>query len=254
MWKRLCARVKERQARATMNWFWLSVRAGKSARMMCDQHVVKMPLEACQLLFTTMHARGEEGWDRDCPREGGAYVATHINHPIAIWARLSVTNFVTLATHAIALCREYSRRYEGRVHACQPLLEWMLHAGTGRWKRGDDELGLEKALLRFTEGTLLAARQVPAGCSPVPVCPGPHAELVRYVAERTKGSLVAAYRALYCAKSASFAMRYKLGIAEPPRWLRPMTVPRAPTVEVAVSVPTTARKRPRHVADIRSQP
>jgi hypothetical protein len=138
------------------------------------------------------------------------------------------------------------------VHVCQPLLEWMLHAGTGRLKRGDGELGLAKALLHYTDGTLLAVSHVPAGCSPVPVCPGPHADLVRYVAERTKGSLVAAYRALYCLKASAFAMRYKRGIATPPRWLHPLATRKAPA-ETAVSAPGRARKRPRQAADRQSQ-
>jgi len=211
-----------------MNWFWLSVGAGESARMMCDQHVVKMPLEACQLLFTTMHARGEQGWEEGCPRKEGVYVATHVNHPIAIWLRLGVANFGTLATHAIALCREYSRRYEGRVHACHPLLEWLLEIGPQRWRREDGNLGLRTAMLEYTKGTLLAGRHVPAGCTPVPVCPGPHASLVQFVAKRTGGSLVAAYRALYCAKAASFAMRYKRDVAVPPTWLRPLPYSCAP--------------------------
>jgi hypothetical protein len=50
---------------------------------------------------------------------------THKNHPCAIWARESQDNFVWLANHGIALCKEYTFRY-GKQHACLNKIHWIL--------------------------------------------------------------------------------------------------------------------------------
>lgn len=50
------------------------------------------------------------------------YKLTHKNHPCAKWARASVSNYVWLCQHGIALCKEYTHRY-GRIHKSQEIIE-----------------------------------------------------------------------------------------------------------------------------------
>jgi hypothetical protein len=91
-----------------MNIFYLSEDPRKAATMMYNKHVVKMILESAQLLCTAHVV--SDGDKADVP-----YKVTHKNHPSAIWARESVSNYVWLYDHMIALGEEYTRRY-GKKH------------------------------------------------------------------------------------------------------------------------------------------
>jgi hypothetical protein len=108
----------------TMNLFWLSVIMSKNAKYHCDQHVVKMPLEAVQLLYTAWSIlEPEQQWRRQAPlNKAGTehgYRATHRNHPLARWVRRSTTNYQLCADYALALCAEYTRRYSKHLHVEQ---------------------------------------------------------------------------------------------------------------------------------------
>jgi hypothetical protein len=92
----------------TMNIFYLSEDPNEAAKMMYNKHVVKMILESAQLLCTAHII--SDGEAADVP-----YKATHKNHPSAIWARESVSNYIWLYDHMIALGNEYTRRY-GKKH------------------------------------------------------------------------------------------------------------------------------------------
>ena len=92
----------------TMNIFYLSEDPNQAAKMMYNKHVVKMILESAQLLCTAHII--SDGEAADVP-----YKATHKNHPSAIWARESVSNYIWLYDHMIALGNEYTRRY-GKKH------------------------------------------------------------------------------------------------------------------------------------------
>lgn len=48
------------------------------------------------------------------------YLATHANHPSAIWIRERVENYLWLVDHFFALMDEYTFRYE-KVHATKKL-------------------------------------------------------------------------------------------------------------------------------------
>ena len=107
-----------------MNIFYLSTCPVKSAQAMTDKHIVKMPLEAAQLLCTAH--RVLDGTPTTRLSKSGArlkrynhplpiYKATHINHPSAIWVRESADNYAWLYSHFLALCVEYTTRY-GKTH------------------------------------------------------------------------------------------------------------------------------------------
>lgn len=101
-----------------MNIFVLSYDPRAAARMQCDAHVVKMPLETAQLLCTAFPA-GE-----------APYRPTHERHPCALWTRRSRANYGWLLEHGRALCREYSIRY-GRTHASEAVVRWCADRASG---------------------------------------------------------------------------------------------------------------------------
>lgn len=90
-----------------MNIFILSTNPVLAAQMQCDKHVVKMILETTQILSTVL---------------GGPYKPTHQNHPCVKWAAETVGNRLWLIDHGIALCDEYTERYEKR-HKCADIIE-----------------------------------------------------------------------------------------------------------------------------------
>ena len=91
-----------------MNIFYLSTDPQKAAKYMYNKHVVKMILESAQLLCTAHII--SDGPDANVP-----YKVTHKNHPSAIWARESTSNYKWLYDHMMALGEEYTRRY-GKKH------------------------------------------------------------------------------------------------------------------------------------------
>jgi len=94
-----------------MNIFVLSEDPITAARMHCNKHIVKMPLEVAQMLCSAFE-QGEAPYRR-----------THYNHPCSKWARASRQNYEWLITHGIALCLEYSARY-GKIHKSMEIINW----------------------------------------------------------------------------------------------------------------------------------
>lgn len=95
-----------------MNIFVLHEDPKIAAQQQCDKHVVKMVLESAQLLCTAVNLTGGEA----------KYKVTHKNHPCSVWARSTKGNFNWLKVHALALCEEYTRRYNKR-HKSQDVIE-----------------------------------------------------------------------------------------------------------------------------------
>ena len=106
-----------------MNIFALDENPVIAASMMMDKHVVKMPTETCQMLHTNyqyMSFVKEYGYVPS-QAELRKYHIPHLmkpvmmNHPSTKWARESKQNHEWLVEHAIAICKEYTRRYN-KVH------------------------------------------------------------------------------------------------------------------------------------------
>ncbi|WMX18611.1 pyrimidine dimer DNA glycosylase/endonuclease V [Aeromonas phage 1233] len=96
-----------------MNIFFLDESPVKAAEFHCDRHVVKMILETAQLCSTAhVVLDGVQV----------AYKATHINHPSAVWVRMSSANYEWAYKLLVALCEEYRYRY-GKTHATEVHLE-----------------------------------------------------------------------------------------------------------------------------------
>jgi len=57
-----------------------------------------------------------------------AYKLSHKNHPCAIWARESLSNYLWLASLGWWLCKEYQYRYgEQKVHKTESHIVWLLN-------------------------------------------------------------------------------------------------------------------------------
>jgi|TARA_R100000005_G_C4995255_1_gene202150 hypothetical protein len=93
-----------------MNIFYLSEDATECAKQHCDKHTVKMILEYAQMLSTAHRVLdGDEYADTH-----NLYKIAHKNHPSTIWARSSSLNYRYLYDLFVALCDEYTKRYEKR--------------------------------------------------------------------------------------------------------------------------------------------
>jgi len=101
-----------------MNIFVLDWDVKKCAQYHNDKHVVKMILETAQLLCGVHHMTPQV-----TPQV--PYKLSHKNHPCAIWARKSLTNYLWLCELGLELSKEYTHRY-GKRHKSQDVIEWCI--------------------------------------------------------------------------------------------------------------------------------
>ena len=101
-----------------MNIFILDLDVEKCAQYHVDKHVVKMVLETAQLLCGVHHMAPQV-----TPQV--PYKLSHKNHPCAIWARHSLSNYLYLCELGLELCNEYTYRYS-KKHKSQDVIEWCL--------------------------------------------------------------------------------------------------------------------------------
>jgi len=112
-----------------MNIFYLDKDPSKCAKMHCDKHVVKMILEYTQLLSTAhrlhdgtqtivvVNNRKLKRWTlEDVKMNDRLFLASHINHPSALWARETEEQYLWLYRLLTHLCKEYNHRYK-KTHA-----------------------------------------------------------------------------------------------------------------------------------------
>jgi len=85
-----------------------------AAQYQCDKHIVKMPTETAQMLSTAIAYLGIE--------DNNLYKSGFKNHPCSIWTRMTKKNFIWLCDHGLALCEEYTKRYN-KIHKAQNIIE-----------------------------------------------------------------------------------------------------------------------------------
>ena len=91
----------------------------QSARNLPDKHIVKMPLETCQML-AIIYSDWYYGVGKLYKQDGTPYRTAHgafRKHPCTMWAAATPYNLAWLIRHGYALCDEYTQRY-GKVHTC----------------------------------------------------------------------------------------------------------------------------------------
>ena len=175
--------------------FWLARIAQEAAKAHCDKHIVKMPLEATQLLYTAQWLRhgDDESWRDAAPltKTGSrGYGVTHKNHPVALWVRQSPQHYERACVLGLALCREYSERY-GRRHACEDHLEF-LRENPPPFEPHEGQLDL-----------------------PPPQCMPEEFRVADSASSSSWDAVIQAYRAYYLGSKADIA---KWAHSEPPQW------------------------------------
>tara|TARA_R100000541_G_scaffold14337_5_gene23754 strand:+ start:309 stop:809 length:501 start_codon:yes stop_codon:yes gene_type:complete len=93
-----------------MNRFIIDEDPDSIARALCDQHVVKMPLEEAQMLCTALWHHAPE-----YAEENDLYKPVHQKHPCTLWAMKTRYNFRFAYNLYCAMLREYTYRY-GKCH------------------------------------------------------------------------------------------------------------------------------------------
>jgi hypothetical protein len=144
-----------------MNIFVLSVDPKEAAKAHGDKHVVKMILEACQMLYTAhwicahpellLHkapikvAAAQKLLQvpehmATAPKRKSSYASAneepgfrpvHLHHPCTVWVRTSLANYMWLTELALAIANEYEYRFackgksKEKVHSCKAHARWL---------------------------------------------------------------------------------------------------------------------------------
>jgi len=96
-----------------MNIFFLSLIPTEIAEMSCDQHVVKIQLEICQMLYTAWYFSSEENYiQENAPyTKDGKRRGYRAAHPMTMWIGSSLENYIYACEIGMALTLEYTYRY-----------------------------------------------------------------------------------------------------------------------------------------------
>ena len=93
-----------------MNRFIIEESPHKIAKSLCDQHIVKMPLEEAQMLCTALWHHAPQYAEQE-----GLYKPVHQKHPCTLWAIENRTNYMFAYRLYSAMLHEYTNRY-GKGH------------------------------------------------------------------------------------------------------------------------------------------
>ena len=93
----------------------------KSAEVLPDKHIVKMPLETCQML-AVVYSKWYFNWGDELlhKKDGSPYntkKGAFRGHPCTVWAAEDIHKTAWLIAHGVALCYEYWKRYD-KIHSC----------------------------------------------------------------------------------------------------------------------------------------
>lgn len=105
-----------------MNIFYLSHDPKKAAAYHYNKHIVKMPLEAAQMLCTAHHVLGElHNYDTSYI----PYRKTHVNHPSTIWVRSDILHYYWTYDYMMELGKIYTQKYKRShltIEKCRDIL------------------------------------------------------------------------------------------------------------------------------------
>lgn len=103
-----------------MNIFYTDRCPITAAQSLPDKHIVKMPVEAVQMLVSACLANGIQ--PKVVTKAGTLHKGGYHSHPCTVWAGINRANFYWTWRWGKALCAEYTKRY-GKVHFAQGQLE-----------------------------------------------------------------------------------------------------------------------------------
>jgi len=114
-----------------MNIFFLSLIPAEIAEMSCDQHVIKIQLEICQMLYTAWYFSSEENYvqenapyTKDGKRRGIPCRTPKTSNDYMDWFESG--NYIYACEIGMALTLEYTYRY-GKIHTCAEHLTWLMN-------------------------------------------------------------------------------------------------------------------------------
>jgi hypothetical protein len=131
-----------------MNIFVTDVCPVLSAASLPDKHIVKMPLECCQMI-SVIYSSWYHNWGTIPKKDGTPYSTVKgafRNHPCTQWAAETHENLAWLIRHGYALCNEYRHRYN-KDHAC---MQGLLEAESIFSKKTGKDIGIYKDVKSFT--------------------------------------------------------------------------------------------------------
>jgi hypothetical protein len=117
-----------------MNLFILSTNPTQCAEMMMDVHIVKIILEAIQMLSTAkrlLSVCGKSEKELKLLANGldlPVYKVAHMNHPVCIWVRRSYANYIWTLDLVDAMHKEWLYRYNhplDKYHKSYPVAQYL---------------------------------------------------------------------------------------------------------------------------------
>lgn len=188
-----------------MNIFFLYFCVAKCAKAYCDRHVVKIILEITQMCWSANHLTRKNVSDEwKVPSNIKIYRKSYTKHPMTLWVATTKTNYLYTVNLGLALCKEYTHRYN-KTHACQPILEFLKTFVPP----------CDPELKSSNEKTFYATKNLPKisegqKCSPVPLC---------MPEEYHDKNLIRAYRNYYKKdKRYNIQCEWKSEDRSPPKW------------------------------------
>ncbi len=107
-----------------MNLFILSLIPREVAEAMMDKHIVKIILEAVQMLCSARRILLPNDEDGNAP----LYKIAHKNHPVTIWCRESQANFIWTLDLIDEMHKEWQYRYshpETKIHKSYTVAQYL---------------------------------------------------------------------------------------------------------------------------------
>ncbi|KAN0009358.1 hypothetical protein ACTFIU_006643 [Dictyostelium citrinum] len=180
-----------------MNLFYLDLVASTSARYHNDKHVVKLILEATQLLYSTWHLmEPTSDWKLKAPNP---MKLTHTNHPLTKWVRTNNKTYDIVSDYCHSLLQEYTTRY-GKIHSCKTHMDFL---------------------------TNNYPSQLPISMAQAPIMPLCMPDIYKVIPTNSWSDVVSSYRNYYIGEKLHFSS-YK-GV-EWPSWLPPKSQAGTPTI------------------------
>jgi hypothetical protein len=108
-----------------MNLFILSLNFKECAEWMFDKHINKILLETVQMLCTAMHIIDP---DNEIHNRIKLYKIAHKNHPVTIWIRDSLENYMWALNMVEAMHDEWKYRYDHpleKIHKSYYVAEYL---------------------------------------------------------------------------------------------------------------------------------
>ncbi len=185
----------------SMNLFFLDSNPEQAAKALCNKHVVKMLLEAVQVLYT-VHSIYKTNFDSSLLKP---YKPTHTGHPVVVWASMARAHFYWVLSHAQALVGEYGRRYpQSTPHKC------VQHVWRLARRRAPIDMPSSATVAdiqeRLTDRTTIGTSTAPRYCAAAPLCFGGQSQCV----SGSPIDVVQSYRAYYKWKESRMQMTWAI--------------------------------------------